>query len=172
MSLQGTFLTAAYNADGKKEEVDWLNDEIKPVLVINGVEYSLGILMPATAKYTTANGMDTVSIEAYDRCWKIRDTRKGSSVYFPAGMLYLDAVESLIVQSGIEMLARTDSNLALTEDREDWEIGTSYLTIANQLLEEINYKEIWFNSWGGAVLEPQYTPTAENIQQFFKEAML
>ena len=169
MSLRGKFLEVGRDVDGKPVEVDWLNDEIKPVLKINGAEYPLGILLPASATFEDGNDGKTVSIEAYDRSWRIRDTKRGTPVYFQAETLYLDAVEALVVESGIEMVARTDTDLALTEDREDWNAGTSNLEIVNQLLSEINYNEVWFDSYGAAVLEPKSDASAVNIQHVFTD---
>ena len=168
MSLRGTFLKSAFDSRGNSVEVDWLNDEIEPVLVINQAEYPLGVLMIATVKYKTGTP-STVDVEAYDRSWRVKDTRKASTVYFSAGTLYLDAVEALLVESGIENIARTETTSVLTEDREDWETGTSNLEIVNALLSEINYNELWFNQTGVAVLQPKKSAEAANIQHIFMD---
>lgn len=168
MSLRGTFLQSAFDSRGNQVEVDWLSDEIEPVLVINQEETPLGILMVATVKQNIGTP-STVDIEAYDRSWRVKDTRKASTVYFSAGTLYLDAVEALLVESGIENIARTETTSVLTEAREDWEAGTSNLEIVNALLSEINYNELWFNQTGVAVLQPQKSAEAANIQHIFTD---
>lgn len=166
-SLKGTFLAEAKNARGQTVEVDWLSDEIKPVLLRGGTEYPLGILLPTTISADRSAHKDTISLEAYDRCWRVKDTRKETPVHFTQGTLYLDAVESLLTDAGISAILRTNSNLALTEAREDWDLAESNLTIINQLLAEINYNQVWFNSDGAAVLEPASTPATENIEHVF-----
>ena len=50
------------------------------------------------------------------------------------------------------------------ERREDWDVGTSYLKIVNELLKEINYNPLWFDASGAAILEPASVPTAANIE--------
>ena len=161
MSMRGTFLQSAFDSRGNPVEVDWLNDEIAPVLIINGEESPLGVLMVATVKYNIGTP-STVDVEAYDRSWRVKDTRKATTVYFSSGTLYLDAVEALLVESGIE-------NISRTEAREDWEVGTSNLEIINALLSEINYNDLWFNQTGVAVLQPQKSAEAANIQHIFTD---
>ena len=168
-SLQGEFLPMAYDLNGKPIEVDWLNDEIKPVLVLDGVEHSLGIFIPTTRREGYGRDGRSVQIEAYDRCWRVQSTLKENIAYFPAGMKYVDAVSALLAEAGIESIAITDTDSTLQEAREDWDIGTSNLTIANQQLSEINYKQVWFDSTGTAMIQPESNPTADNIQHILTE---
>lgn len=167
MSLQGTFLPDAVDSRGNKVEVDWLADEIKPVLIMNGEINPLGVLMPSTVTPKEERGEETVELQAYDRCWRVRDYKMEGALYLTAGTAYLDAVEQLLTASGIATIIKTPSEATITEDRQDWETGTSYLTVVNDLLAEINYKPLWFNASGFAILEPASTPTAENIQHIF-----
>lgn len=169
MSLRGTFLAYGMDSDGRKVSIDWLNDEIKPVLIENGEEKALGVLLVATVKNKSEGNLETVEIEAYDRTWRVRDSRKTTQAYYQQGSLYLDVIESLIVESGIELISRTETDSALTEDREDWDVGTSNLDIANELLREINYNEVWFDAMGAAMLQPKSRPIAENVQHIFTE---
>ncbi len=167
MSLQGTFLPNAYNSQGNIVEVDWLSDEIKPELVIDGVATSLGVLMPSTVEPSKDRSAHTLNIQAYDRCWRVRDTKVEGSLYLTAGTGYIEAIEGLLTSSGIATIIKTESEEELSEDREDWETGTSYLEIINTLLSEINYKQLWFNENGFAILEPISSPTAANIKHTF-----
>ena len=169
MSMQGTFLAYGHDSDGRKVDIDWMTDEIKPTLVINGVEKPLGILLPATIKTEESGLMQTVNVEAYDRTWRVRDARKTEQAYYSAETPYLDVVESLLIESGIELVSRTETSSVLTEDREDWEIGTSNLEIINQLLSEINYNDVWFDAMGTAILTPKSRPAAENVQHIFTD---
>lgn len=167
MSLQGNFLQIVRNRDGKEVEADWLNDEIMPVLVTDGTESPLGVMMPVKVTPRKQKNVETLDIQAYDRCWRLRDTKVEGSLYLTAGTAYLQAVEEMLSASGIANVLITPSNATLTEDRQDWETGTSYLQVINQLLGEINYKPLWFNESGFAIVEPISTPTAQNIQHIF-----
>ena len=164
MSLQGSFLPTVLDTRGNRVEPNWLADEIEPVLVIDGVSAPLGVFMPEKVTPTTNRGKTTLSIQALDRCWRVRDTKVEGRIYIAAGTEYLAAVEGLLTASGISTILKTPSAAVLAEDREDWQTGDSYLTIVNTLLKEINYKELWFNDAGFAILEPASVPTADKIQ--------
>lgn len=155
MSLSGDFVLP--------DEIDWLSDEIRPELWIDGVRHPLGIYLPATVQEKITNEARGVSVEAYDRCWIVRDTYLEDPLYLAAGTQYLTAIENLLVASGISTAAITPTAITLPEAREGWEVGTSYLEIVNQLLSEINYKPLWFNNAGLAVLEPVREPSVQNL---------
>lgn len=155
MSMSGTFIHDA--------AVDYLNDELRPVLLIDGVEFPLGVF-PISGKTDLFDGaIHHVVIDCYDRGYILKTTRTEEILHIDAGTGYLAAVEQLLVAAGIPLYIATASAETLATDREDWEIGTDYLTIINQLLSEINYRGVWFDSSGYAVLEPEMEPDAGAI---------
>ena len=163
--LSGSFLPPA-------EDVNWLTDEIRPVLIINGVEHRLGLFLAANVKMSVDGTSSRLIIDSYDRGWIVRDHRTEYTLYFPAGTKYIDAVGSILAESGITLISATACDEVLAEDRADWDIGTSSLDIVNQLLAEINYEELWFDQDGVAILEPKATPTANNIDHVLDESIV
>lgn len=155
-SLSGTFLN--------NEEINWLSDQIRAEMIIDDVTYPLGVYLPATVTYVSDGITDQVDIEAYDRCWIVQDNKTEGLLYFQAGTNYITAINQLLVHCGIALVSTVPSTAALSEAREDWSVGTSYLEIINQLLSEINYKQLWFDKSGTAVLEPVSVPSADNIK--------
>lgn len=168
-TLSGTFGTKVTDADGNVLQPDWLSDEIQPVIVVDGKEHPLGVFLPATVTPTEASGVESLKIEAYDRCWRVRDTYAESSVYFAAGTAYLDAIETMLAACGIGLILKTPSAAVFAEAREDWQVGTSYLTIINGLLDEISYNPLYFTADGAAVLEPASVPSVENIDHILSD---
>lgn len=168
-SLSGVWSPFVINADGLQMEPDWLNDEIQPFIIINGKEYSLGVFSPASVVPSELNGVKSIQIEAYDRCWRVRDNYTDTRLFFQAGTSYIDVIKRLLLDCGISTIMATPNSLTLAENREDWEIGTSYLSIVNQLLKEINYNSLYFTSNGIAVLSPAAVPTAENINHWLSD---
>ena len=146
------------------ETVDWFRDRIRPEIIINDTTYPLGIFLPASVGIQEDDKTRSVSIEAFDQCWILRDTKTESLLYFAPGTKYLTAIQSLLTAAGIVLTSIVPSEATLAEGREDWDIGTSYLEIINQLLSEINYNPVWFDQEGLAILEPASTPTAANIE--------
>lgn len=169
-SFTGCFAPYAIDSARRLREINWLTDEIQPCLVINGVGHPLGVFLPATPKEDERNGMHTVRVECYDRAWRVRDTRTETLLYWRRGTLVLDAVEQLLSAAGIKVIFKTPSTAVMQEDREDWDIGTSHLTIANQLLAEINYNPIWFDARGAAILGPVTVPDADKITHHISTA--
>lgn len=168
MSFSGTFSAVAVDVDGRPMEIDWLMDEIQPVMILDGVEHPLGVYIPTTYTLQTETAVN-VSVEAYDRAQRVLDTNSAGLLYWPAGTRYLDAVEQLLSASGINTVFKTDTDAVFSEDREDWDAGTSYLTVVNDLLREINYKDLWFNADGAAMLEPAAVPEASQIRHILSD---
>lgn len=161
-TLMGTF----YDPGNR---VDWLTDEIQPVIIIDGVPHKLGIYLPGTVEYFKDDTSKTVTIEAYDRCWRVQTRCAETLRFFAEGLNYLDVAVSLLTDAGITSVAKVNTDHSLTEDREDWNIGTSNLSIVNELLGEINYKQLWFDADGAARLEPAAQMNAEHIQHTFDD---
>lgn len=154
-SLSGDF--------AQNDDVNWLTDQIRAELVIDGVRHPIGVFLPATVTPIEDESTKSVHVEAYDRCWLVRDNYTETIRHFAAGSSYTTIVKQLLTEAGIAVQIVTPSTATLAEDREDWDIGTSLLQIVNDLLREINYNELWFNAQGAAIVEPASVPTAANI---------
>lgn len=151
------------------ENINWLTDTLQPVAVIDGTEYRFGEFLPAEIEVSKVDNVRTVSVSAYDRCWQLQTVKTENIMHFSAGSKYLDVVKNLLTDAGVTLYLETPSDAVLTTDREDWGIGTDYLEIINTLLDEINYSQVWFNSYGFAVLRPQEIPSASMVTFTFDE---
>lgn len=166
-SFTGVFAPEAVDADGAPVNINWLSDEIQPVMVVNGVQHKLGIFAVAKHKEVTRRRVKKIQVQAYDRCWRVRDTKRAQLLYWPAGTSYLTAINQLLTAAGVETIFSTPNAAVFTEDREDWGLGVSFLKVVNELLAEINYKPLYFDENGFAILEPVSLPTASDIRQLF-----
>ena len=155
-SLGGTFM---HNPD-----IEYLSDELQPVLELDGREYPLGVYRITTYSDTVSAQGHFLRLDAYDRSWMIQTIKTEGILHLAAGTNYLTAVQQLMTQAGIGLVIATPTAETLQTDREDWQEGTDYLTICNQLLGEINYKPVWFDGSGIGHLEPKATPNAANIR--------
>lgn len=164
MDEAGEIKTSLLGTFAANPAANWLTDEIRPELVIDGTPHPLGVFLPASALEVENETTRAVQIEAFDRCWIVQDNKTESILSLAAGTNYLTAVKQLLTQAGIVLVLETPTGATLPERREDWDIGTSFLTIINDLLAEINYKPLWFNAQGVAMLQPVSVPTAENIE--------
>lgn len=152
-SMVGTFLP--------NENADLLRDELQPCMVIDGHEHPLGVFCPTTVKALNA-GTRQIAVEGYDRAWRLKAAKTESLLHMAAGSGYLAQAEQLLAAAGIALVIKTDSGAVLPADRE-YELGSEYLAIVNQLLKEIGYREIWFDAQGWAHLEPYLPPSAARM---------
>ena len=146
------------------EKINWLTDEICPVLIIDGTEHRLGIFAASdVVPSSDRNGAERVRVTAYDRCWRVQTVKWTGARKISAGTEYLEAVESLLIEAGITQTIKVPTSQTIQSDR-TWDLGTDYLTICNELLTEINYGELWFNADGYGVIYPVTQPTPAGIR--------
>lgn len=148
-------------------EADLLSDELQPVMIVDGVETPLGVFQAATIEDELTAYGKRWRVEAYDRCWRVQQSRTESIRHFAAGTPYLTAVQQLLTEAGITLILATPSDAVLVTDREDWDAGTDYLTICNELLGEINYNPVWFDAHGVCRLEPYREPDSSRIDHAY-----
>lgn len=144
--------------------VNWLSDELQAVLIVDGVEHPIGVFLPASVEETESEGLTTLRVEAYDRCWRVQTENMGTKYEATSGAAYIDALKSLLASCSIANVLARPNSAALAVGRAWLPQDTNMLKIANELLTEINYKPLWFNEDGVAILEPYAEPTVENIQ--------
>lgn len=159
-SLSGRFMP--------NESVDFLKDELRAVISINGEEKSLGVFRVASLREIRDKGL-WLQIEAYDRSWLLKSARTESLLHLSAGSSYITVIKNLLLQAGIVWVRTKDSAAMLAADRE-WSIGTDLLSIANELLSEIGYRRVWFDADGWAHLEPYISPSAAHIRHSYGPA--
>ncbi len=152
--------------------VDWLGDELQPMMILDGVEHPLGIYIPTTVQQIYGESGASVAVEAYDRSYRLQEAALESRRTFTAGTRYTDVVGQLLTEAGIALQLVEPSTLTLATDREDWDLGTPYLRIINQLLGEINYDPVWLDARGFAHAEPYRAPDAARIAHSYSASDL
>lgn len=151
-ALSGTFRVG--------KDVNLLSDLIRPMIWQDGAWQPLGEFVAANVTGNYIDDEETVQIDARDCGETVQRQTAENGFILPAGTLYTNAVPSLLNQCGIEKVRVRPSSATLSTDRADWETGTSYLDIINQLLSEINYADLWFDAQGYARVEPPGNSTS------------
>ena len=144
-----------------------LTDRLRVSLLCDGVWSRLGTFVVTTApRSVSADGLATYDVEGYDLTYLVYRAKleRRSDGYFAAGTMYTDAVSAILVRCGITDAIIEPSELTLAADREDWEVGESYLNIVNTLLQEIGYTTLWFDANGVARSEPYRSPVLRDVQ--------
>ena len=137
---------------------DYVNDVLVLYVVLNGAKAKFGEYL-ITASQEVNDGYSTeIQLSAFDITHRAYKSKTENRVFFTAGSLYTNAVEQMLVLSGLTNFVITPSALTFATDREDWDPGTTRLAIINQLLQEMNYNTLCMNLDGVVIASPYQNP--------------
>lgn len=161
MSFKGSF---------RKPELDvnWLADRIQAGIKINGEDYRMGVYIPVTVTTQHTEQGDILDVEAYSILYLAQRKKFEERWFIAAGTGYIDAVQMMLREAGIEDYYSDRTPLVLPFDRE-FEEGTTILDAVNALLVEINYNTAWVNMAGQVQMTKYEQPSAENIKHTYEE---
>lgn len=159
----------------KDTDIDWLNDRIQPVfsLQMQGgwAEWPLGIFLMASPTAKFEGGVRYREVECYDMSLILVEDKVDNRHIIPAGTTYTSAIETLLNSAGIWKINITPHSGQTAIDKE-FEIGTSKLTIINQLLSEINFTSLWIDENGYAVAKPYVIPSEREAEYTYRDDQL
>lgn len=159
-------LTGKFRYD---DTIDWLHDRIVVEQIKDGITHPLYEFVVITAEIEhDKSGKNSWSIKAYDEGIIVKKKNTEERLYFKSGRKYTDVIQELLITHlGITRLIIEDSNEKLRMDREDWDPGTSYITIINTLLSEINYNSLWFDFNGYARVNRYRPPGEADVSHYY-----
>ena len=142
----------------ESRNLDYLNDRIRPVMLLGGQEYPLGVfLLPSPAR--KAKGASVYrEIAGYDLTQILLEDRFTSRYYLPAGTEYTEAVKRIVNSVGLLNMQIPASGAVLARDRE-YQAGTSKLDAINELLRECSYTSLWADAAGQLRAAPYVQPS-------------
>ena len=150
------------------DQVNTLTDRLQVIMHIDGAAHPLGkYVICSIEPQTTPAGRRVGSFTAYDLTYLVQGSKTEKRHYIAAGTKYTDALQTLLIESGITDYIIEPSDATIRTDREDWEPGTSRLTICNDLLAEINYNSMWMDLQGTIRCSKYQQATAENIVHIY-----
>jgi rRNA processing protein Gar1 len=161
--------SARFNMNEKRyKDINFLSEQIRPVfcLFVRGewLKWQQGIYLLSSPNRTEQNGGVYRDIEAYDKGLILKEDITDNRYFIPKGTLYTDAIRVLILSTGITKISIQESDLTLSVDKE-YEIGTSKLTIINDLLNSINYNSVYFNENGFCMVK-RYINPKDRVYEF------
>jgi hypothetical protein len=163
------------------QDIDWLNDRVRPVALIEGLggtagetEHPLGVYIAAapseawseTGRVWQVELMDKLAILDQD----IATDLDGNPVLYvaPIGANVVDLVKDLIAGTGEAVPAIEPDSKALSTSM-TWDVGTPLLAIINGLLEAAGYASLWVDNLGQYRVSP-YTSPAQREPVYSQEA--
>lgn len=147
--------------------VDWLTDRLRVGMYLDGAWYDIGTFAVSSLTESYTGGTDVITIQAMDYALLVKQSSTEGILHLAKGTPYISAITTLLASAGIDTVMAADSNDILTTDREDWDEGTSYLDIINQLLAEIAFDPLWFDASGVARLTMHAEPNVSNVKHTY-----
>lgn len=139
------FVSSVY--DEEALVFDMFRDRIRPILIKDGTEYSLGNYMIISAPKTINRHGSSYSIEAYDETMILKQSAFTKRTLFTSGTKYINVLNSILTECGFANVNYDDNDAVLLTDREI-EPSTTYIDFINTLLDELNYRHIFAGSDG------------------------
>jgi hypothetical protein len=155
-------------------DINYLTDRIKPWVLLKMpdggyAEFPLGVFLLSTPpRKVNAAGAVTRDIEAYDQTQVLLDDKVTARYTIAAGTEYIAAISAILTDAGIALQNITPSDKVLPADK-DWPPGTPKLQIINNLTSAINYRAIWFDENGYAVVEPYRSLAMQASEYTYKD---
>lgn len=147
-------------------EIDYLNDMVKIICVINGEKTPIGLFLLSSPKRKIGDVEVIRDCECYSKLKILDDDKTESRYTVLAGTNAVNEVKRIIGNSYPYFIP--DSNLTTSTDK-DWEIGTPKLDIINELLSVINYNSLTVDNNGVFVSSPYVLPTDREIQITYED---
>lgn len=159
-ALSGTFIVP--------ESFNSLTDTVRPFMRINDSEdYPVGVFNVTTISEKYDKRRSVYDIEAYDNLYLIQRAKTETMIYYAAGTAYSTVFADIMTASGITAYNLDELTDTLATARSDWEIGTDYLSILNQLLSEVGYKNAYADANGVIQLRVYSEPSVDNISHTY-----
>jgi hypothetical protein len=162
------------------QDIDWLNDRVRPVALIEGLdgagetEHPLGVYIAAAPKEAWSEMGRVWEVELMDKLsildQDIATDEDGNPILYVAqvGSNVVDLVKALIEGAGEATPAIEPDSKALSSDM-TWDLGTPLLAIINGLLEAAGFASLWVDNEGQYRVTP-YTSPAQREPVYSQEA--
>src|ERR1044072_9511171 len=157
-------------------EIDFIRDRLKIYCAVgmetdgdNGTpwaEFPIGVFKFIYPDRNSQSTGTTYNCQIQDLTSVLDQTKIATAPYRrgAASYTYRTAIESILADAGFiagqfALTTSTAMETALPSDRV-WKVGTSRLDMVNQLLKEVDYRDVSMNSAGVLILEPRVSPTS------------
>ncbi len=163
MNRQASIKTSLSGRFQQLEGAKLLTDHI--VCVLDGQNCGEFVVCGCVSHYD--GDCVTWQIEAYDQAVLLSRKRLEQRFFAKAGSSYMELIQDFLTECGIFRLLADRCDEVLLCDRQ-WEMGTTYLDLVNELLEEMGFLPLWFDSDGYARLSAYCPLTVDNVEHIYR----
>lgn len=150
-----------FTIQSSSKVMDYMQDRVKPWVMVNGVKWPLGVYLPSSPDVTRSAASLEVVVPCHDKTIILEQDKVPETFSLPAGTPVIEAVVDLITGTGETAISVTES-AATSRTPQTWNAGTSVRDIINDLLQSVNYSTIWVDYNGVFRVEP-YIPPNQKI---------
>lgn len=155
--------------------INFLSDRIQPIFEIkiknDWIQFPMGVFLLASPKRSDNNNNIERTIEAYDGLLILVDDKTDDIWTVSAGTNYKTAIINLLESAGITQYIIEDTNKVLSTTQV-FEIGSSKLSIINELISQINFTPIRVDVYGNFVSNGYVAPSSRGIEYTYKDDSL
>lgn len=162
-SLQITFL------DYRSLGVDFVGDILRVECEMNGQTFPLGRFCVTTERPGRTGGVPVIEVEGYSLLWILTQCKTETIRTWSAGTKYTAVIAGLLTEAGFTEYEIEESDAVLSTARADWDIGTEFIEIINDLLAEINYNTLFVDFAGLIRATPYAAPTISGVTHVYNE---
>lgn len=153
-------------------DIDWINDRIRPVFNLRMpdgglAKWSLGVFLISSPTRKMQNGEIIRELELFDKNLILREDKIVKRLFYPRDKKYVDLIKDILNGASIPQVQIEDSPLILPIERE-FEPGTPKIEIVNDLLNEINYKNIWVDNNGYFQVQKYIEPVKREVEYTYR----
>lgn len=143
------------------DDINWLTDRLRIYMVLNGVQTLLGtFLLSSSGKKIDKMGAVSREVEAYSTLQILLDDKLETRLQIVTGTNAVNECIRLIGTNGLYDI--TPSTKTLLSDKV-YEIGASKLEVINDLLNIVNYTNLYVDREGKYIARPYVLPTDREI---------
>lgn len=149
------------------QEIKWSSARVQPWIVVNDHSWPLGVflLSAPTTQYDEEGRSWSVSL--LDKVTILDSDLIDVSYSVATGANIVEAVVAVIKASGEMNTQITPSTATVSEPGLTWPMGTSRLTIVNDLLKALNYQPVRADAYGALYSGPDTDPALRPVTREF-----
>lgn len=148
----------------------WIRLYLAPYGPQDWVEWPQGFFSLASPiRSASASGQVTREVQGYDLLQQVADVRATDRYVITAGTPYITALRTLLNAVGLPYPTTYPPTFTTLPAAREWDLGTPYLKIVNELLGSLNYESLSFGETGRATVRAYGTPAARGEEYVYAD---
>lgn len=151
--------------------INYNNQMLQPIMLMfmpdgSTVEWSLGVFVLEATKERYDKGFTTRSVNGYDLAIILKRSTPAERYAIQEGENVTEHIQFILESHSLHFnIEHSDKELPAPLE---WEPGTNYLEIVNDLLKSIGYQSLFFDSSGTAIVQVYQNPGSASPSVYYR----